>query len=165
MGLKGKGSDNFRPLDDDEKSVAKIHTPGGVQETVIVNESGLYALIMRSNKPAARKFRKWVTSEVLPAIRNQGFYVHPDYVDKKQAKRISAHMLQLVDHYLTDDDIAKVCRKFGVSTWGISSITKGYAQNNAVMQELQRRALANKDAEVNAYDPERMQQIIQKLNR
>jgi prophage antirepressor-like protein len=61
-------------LDDDEKGVSKVYTLGGEQEMNIINESGLYNLIFRSNKPEARAFRKWVTSEVLPAIRKQGFY-------------------------------------------------------------------------------------------
>ena len=61
-------------LDDDEKGVTKGYTLGGVQEMNVVSESGLYALIIRSNKPEAKKFRKWVTSEVLPAIRKTGSY-------------------------------------------------------------------------------------------
>ncbi|MDR0829859.1 MAG: hypothetical protein LBN95_07090 [Prevotellaceae bacterium] len=63
-----------RKLDADEKGVQKIHTPGGTQEMTIVNESGLYNLIFRSNKPEAHVFRKWVTSEILPSIRKTGKY-------------------------------------------------------------------------------------------
>jgi prophage antirepressor-like protein len=65
-------------LDEDEKGVDKIYTPGGEQEMNIVNESGLYNLIFRSNKPVARAFRKWVTSEVLPSIRKTGRYTVPE---------------------------------------------------------------------------------------
>ena len=61
-------------LDDDEKGVNTIDTPSGKQEMSIINESGLYALILRSRKPEAKRFRKWVTSEVLPAIRKTGTY-------------------------------------------------------------------------------------------
>ncbi len=61
-------------LDDDEKGVSSIHTPGGTQEMGIINESGLYSLILGSRKPEAKKFKKWVTSEVLPAIRKTGTY-------------------------------------------------------------------------------------------
>ncbi len=61
-------------LDDDEKGVGKTDTLGGEQEMNIINESGLYTLILRSNKPQAKKFRKWVTSEVLPSIRKNGVY-------------------------------------------------------------------------------------------
>jgi len=59
-------------LDDDEVTLCK--TEGSHRPTNLVNESGLYALILRSNKPQARPFRKWVTSEVLPAIRRTGGY-------------------------------------------------------------------------------------------
>lgn len=61
-------------LDDDEKGVTKGYTLGGEQDLIIINESGLYNLIFRSNKPQAKVFRKWVTSEVLPQIRKQGHY-------------------------------------------------------------------------------------------
>ncbi len=64
-------------LDSDEKGVSSIHTPGGPQKISIVNESGLYTLILTSRKPEARKFRKWVTSEVLPALRKHGQYTMP----------------------------------------------------------------------------------------
>lgn len=64
-------------LDSDEKGVSSIHTPGGQQTVAIVNESGLYSLILGSRKPEAKKFKKWVTSEVLPAIRKTGGYQQP----------------------------------------------------------------------------------------
>lgn len=61
-------------LDEDEKGMSQIHTPGGLQNVRIINESGLYSVILRSDKPQAKPFRKWVTSEVLPAIRIHGMY-------------------------------------------------------------------------------------------
>ena len=61
-------------LDDDEKGVANSDTLGGSQSMTIINESGLYALVLRSRKPEARKFAKWVTSQVLPSIRKTGGY-------------------------------------------------------------------------------------------
>ena len=54
-----------------------IDSIGRKQETTVINESGLYSVILRSNKPKAKTFRKWVTSEVLPAIRREGAYVLP----------------------------------------------------------------------------------------
>lgn len=66
--------DAVASLDDDEKGVATTDTLGGPQEIRTVNESGMYALVFRSRKPEAQKFRKWVTSEVLPAIRQTGSY-------------------------------------------------------------------------------------------
>ena len=61
-------------LDDDEKLAYKIHTSGQNRNTWMINESGIYSLIFRSNKPEARLFRKWVTNEVLPAIRKNGYF-------------------------------------------------------------------------------------------
>ena len=61
-------------VDDEDKGVTKCDTLGGVQETVIINESGLYALTFASKLPTAKAFRRWVTSEVLPSIRKTGSY-------------------------------------------------------------------------------------------
>ena len=72
-------------LDHDEKGRNLIPTPGGDQDMTIINESGLYNVILRSDKPEARPFRKWVTSEVLPTIRRHGMYATPDTVEKMLA--------------------------------------------------------------------------------
>ena len=61
-------------LDEDEKGSTIITTLGGDQKVSVINESGLYSLILRSRKPEAKVFKKWVTSEVLPAIRKTGSY-------------------------------------------------------------------------------------------
>lgn len=64
----------FKRLDDDEKGVSQIYTPGGAQEMQVVNEPGLYNVILRSDSEKAKPFRRWVTHEVLPSIRKQGYY-------------------------------------------------------------------------------------------
>lgn len=64
-----------RGLSDDEKGLTSVHTPGGLQNVTIVSESGLYRLLMRSDKPNARPFQDWVTRDVLPSIRRTGSYV------------------------------------------------------------------------------------------
>lgn len=64
-------------LDDDEKGVSSIHTPGGQQEMTVVNESGLFNLVLGSRKPEAKRFKRWVTHEVLPSIRKTGSYAVP----------------------------------------------------------------------------------------
>ncbi|MGN6437249.1 MAG: BRO-N domain-containing protein [Agriterribacter sp.] len=61
-------------LDDDEKLVYTLHTSGQRRQVNLINESGLYALIFRSKKEEAKKFRKWVTKEVIPKIRKEGSY-------------------------------------------------------------------------------------------
>jgi prophage antirepressor-like protein len=67
----------LKKLDEDEFSTAKvIDAMGREQETYVINESGLYSLIMTSRKPEAKAFKKWVTAEVLPSIRKTGSYGH-----------------------------------------------------------------------------------------
>ena len=62
-------------VDIEDKGVAKCDTLGGSQEMIVINESGLYSLVLRSKLPGAKKFRRWVTSEVLPQIRKTGGYI------------------------------------------------------------------------------------------
>ena len=63
-------------VDPDDRGVAKMETPSGAQEMTIINESGLYSLILSSKLPKAKEFKRWVTAEVLPAIRKTGGYVN-----------------------------------------------------------------------------------------
>ncbi|MGV8139475.1 MAG: Bro-N domain-containing protein [Mangrovibacterium sp.] len=67
-------SDAVSRLDDDEKLTSVIPIAGKNRNVTIISESGLYALIFKSNKPSAKKFRKWVTKEVIPAIRKTGSF-------------------------------------------------------------------------------------------
>lgn len=62
-------------VDDEDKGVTKCDTLGGAQEMTIINESGLYSLILSSKLPKAKEFKRWVTSEVLPSIRKTGGYI------------------------------------------------------------------------------------------
>lgn len=64
-------------VDDEDKGVAKCDTLGGIQDLTVINESGLYSLILSSKMPNAKKFKHWVTSEVLPSIRKTGSYQVP----------------------------------------------------------------------------------------
>lgn len=61
-------------LDDDEKGVHTMDTLGGRQQVTTITESGLYSLVLRSRRPEAREFKRWVTHEVLPSIRRTGSY-------------------------------------------------------------------------------------------
>lgn len=63
-------------IDPEDRGVAKIETPSGTQEMTVINESGLYSLILSSKLPTAKKFKRWVTSEILPSIRKTGGYVN-----------------------------------------------------------------------------------------
>ncbi len=88
-------SDMTRMLDDDETDMHLVHTrsENGVEqnrEVTIISESGLYACILRSKRPEAKTFRRWVTREVLPNIRKQGSY---GAVSMKQSERIATRKL------------------------------------------------------------------------
>lgn len=81
-------------LADDQKGVALVDTPGGTQQMTVVNESGLYEVIIRSDKPGAARFRRWITTEVLPAIRKTGTYSHyPAHPRELPSKRQLAQMV------------------------------------------------------------------------
>ena len=75
-------------VDEEDKGVTKCDTLGGKQNLSVINESGLYSLILSSKLPTAKKFKRWVTSEVLPSIRNHGLYAtdellnNPDFLIK-----------------------------------------------------------------------------------
>lgn len=80
-----------RHVDADDKGGARITTPSGEQEMTIINESGLYSLVLSSKLPTAKKFKRWVTSEVLPAIRKTGSYsVKQAEQDKTREMRAEA---------------------------------------------------------------------------
>jgi prophage antirepressor-like protein len=82
-------------LDADEKGVNSIHTPGGRQDVTTVNESGLYNLILGSRKPEAKRFKKWVTSEVLPSIRKTGAYGASPAGKATVSQQLAAHNTRL----------------------------------------------------------------------
>lgn len=115
-----------RHLDDDEKvvhlmgvplekGVISNDTPGGAQKMTIISESGLYALVLRSRKPEARKFAKWVTSEVLPAIRKTGSYSLPFVVNP--ADKLTEEQ----QNYLREM-IRTGSEKLEKEKWGVASI-------------------------------------------
>lgn len=74
LGYKNPRDAVNKHVDDEDKGVAKCDTLGGVQELTVINESGLYSLVLSSKLPSAKKFKRWVTSEVLPALRKTGQY-------------------------------------------------------------------------------------------
>lgn len=111
LGYKNSSDAIVKHIDCEDKGVANCDSPGGTQSMTIINESGLYSLILSSKLPSAKKFKRWVTSEVLPAIRKTGVYAIPqrrqrdlttdDYL---KAAQIVAHCrnerLPYVFHYL-----------------------------------------------------------------
>lgn len=121
--------------DEEDRGVSEIKTPSGTQKMVIINESGLYSLVFNSKLPSAKKFKKWVTSEVLPTIRKTGGYQIPQTTDGKIALLAQGHveLKQEVDSIKADleslkmdlpilpieaDIITEAVRKKGVELMG-----------------------------------------------
>lgn len=85
--------DATRFLDEDERTQIAVETAGGTQKLTAVTESGLYAMVLKSRRPEAKRFRKWVTSEVLPAIRRTGRFecpAQPQYLTDSQCWQIQS---------------------------------------------------------------------------
>ena len=78
-------SDMTRRLDDDEKGTRSMRTPSGEQDMTIITESGLYNAILGSKVPDAKRFKRWVTHEVLPTIRKHGMYATPQSIERMLA--------------------------------------------------------------------------------
>lgn len=79
-------------LDDDERGISEVDTRGGKQSATVISESGLYSLVLRSRKPEAKQFKRWITHDVLPAIRKTGSYgsgipALPNFEDPAAAAR------------------------------------------------------------------------------
>ncbi len=117
LGLQNP-TEALRGLDDDEKNTLRI-TEGnrGNPEKAIINESGLYTLIIRSNKPEAKAFRKWVTKEVLPTIRKTGGYKinKDDLPPKYPLPRKNANKSRAMQLYLDGFSVEEIAQKMGVS--------------------------------------------------
>lgn len=91
-----------RHVDDEDKGVVKRDTPGGVQDVTTINESGLYSLVLSSKLPSAKRFKRWVTSEVLPALRRQGGYMLANA--NETPEQIMARALKIADEALKRKD-------------------------------------------------------------
>lgn len=76
LGYKDTSDALKRHVDDEDKGAGEIPTPGGNQNMRLINESGLYSLILSSKLPSAKSFKRWVTNEILPSIRKTGGYIH-----------------------------------------------------------------------------------------
>ena len=82
LGYKDTSDAIKRHVENEDKGVGNLPTPGGIQKMQLINESGMYSLIFGSKLPNAREFKKWVTGEVLPSIRKHGAYLTPGKVEE-----------------------------------------------------------------------------------
>lgn len=99
-------------LDDDEKGVATVDTLGGPQEVTIINESGLWSLVLTSRKPSAKRFKKWITAEVIPTIRKTGSYGAPQPQHSipqtlSEALRLAADQADTIEKQKAEIEAAK----------------------------------------------------------
>lgn len=129
-------------VDEDDKGVTKMMTPGGIQKMIIINESGLYSLIMSSKLPSAKSFKRWVTSEVLPAIRKTGSYNMPNFnnpieaarawADAQEAKQLAeAKVTEMAPKAAYCDDVIGA-----EGTEPITRIAKDYGKTAQQMNEI-----------------------------
>lgn len=140
------------PLDDDEKLTGEILQSGQRRLMWLVNESGMYALVIRSNKPEAKKFRKWVTNEVLPRIRRTGSYTVQPAAKRGRKTRgelVNAdilNLLWLIGESLNHGDQKEVALELGVSVQSVSRTLNGYNRSNRILMALYKRARQNREA-------------------
>ena len=81
LGYKNVNDALFKHVDAEDKEVVKCDTLGGQQHMTIINESGLYSLVLKSKLEGSKKFKRWVTSEVLPTIRKHGMYARDEILE------------------------------------------------------------------------------------
>lgn len=161
-----KYRDAISSLDADEKQGCPLllDTPGGKQSVAIINESGLYSLILKSRKPEAKAFKKWVTSEVLPSIRKYGYYISPSSeLSRKERNAMERSLLKALSKYLTDEDVYKTAKKLRSSVSRVECVLRGSVRDNDIMRVLQARALANKEKWEDAYSPAKMDDVLSQL--
>lgn len=151
----------IRILDEDEKGTRIVSTLGGAQDMLIINEAGLYSAILRSRKPAAKRFKRWVTHEVLPSIRKTGGYQTGNKPNVTQQIALSRHRLALLKelHRARDkslrgaihDQLAHTSSQLGLSTPALDSL--GWAEEEVpdVLAEFW-EALDYLDSQGVAYD-------------
>ena len=107
-------------VDDVDKGVSKMDTPGGTQDVVIINESGLYSLILSSKLPKAKEFKRWITSEVLPALRKTGHYGTPKVPDAAGTVALIESLRKIMEsqrsHPVEIAEMAKsLCEQAGIA--------------------------------------------------
>lgn len=141
-------------LDDDEKGVQSMDTPGGRQDLAVINESGLYSLILTSRKPEAKRFKRWVTHEVLPAIRRTGSYSVPGTVAALPAPTQD----RVISLLLIGEAVAKVSGvKPGIA---MAATLTCIHENTGLSVETMRRALPACNEPLAAVNPTKLGEQI-----
>lgn len=109
LGYKNGSRDINSHVDEEDKLRYQISTAGQMREQILVNESGMFSLILSSQLPSAKKFKHWVTSEVLPAIRKTGSYQLPQTPEErlKLAMEATIHLDERMTNVEKDVDFIK----------------------------------------------------------
>ena len=111
-------------VDEEDKGVSEIRTPGGTQKLPIINESGLYSLILSSKMPKAKEFKRWVTHEVLPAIRKTGAYSVSPYKPKASSVGEVIKLVEVTRSMMEDQGcdpmeiaqaVKQICDQFNIN--------------------------------------------------
>lgn len=82
LGYQNGSRDVNRHVDDDDKRVIPLFDGSQNRDSIIINESGLYSLVLSSKLPTAKQFKRWITSDVIPSIRKHGAYMTPETIEK-----------------------------------------------------------------------------------
>ena len=166
-----KHRDAIGRLDDDEKGRPVIvDTLGGQQKMSAVNESGLYALIFQSRKPEARKFRKWVTSEVLPSIRKTGRYELRAATSRRMSRGEGARadmldLLWLIGESLEQGDQAAIALELGVSRVAVNRTLNGLNRSSRILMALYKKAKENREKNLLYNNPGEMAAQLREAGR
>lgn len=127
LGYKNIRDALAKHVESEDKGVAKCDTHGGKQDMTVINESGLYSLILSSKLPQAREFKHWVTSEVLPSIRKTGSYEQEGYKKKAtslgEVARFTNTMVSVMNKqgsqpYEIAEAFKSVCEQFDIKLPG-----------------------------------------------
>lgn len=142
--------DAMNRLEEDERGMSVVPTPSGEQSMNMINESGLYNLIFQSRKPEARAFRRWVTNEVLPAIRRTGVFKQLDEAhDRKKLplpkyRPFYAEWKERVSLYISREEIGIAAGECGVTFSHVSKVYRGTSVSERITVTITNLAMDNR---------------------
>jgi len=129
MQMKQTTASALRSVDEEDKLIVKTSSSGQNRDLMFLTESGLYTLMMRSNKPEARQFRRWVTSEVLPALRKYGTYsINANVMDRaklKADKLATKRLLADLRKALSTTDRRMVAKQCHTTEYAVNRVLDG----------------------------------------
>ena len=126
-------TETLRRVDSEDLSSVKLNSGGQMRNMKIINESGLYQVIFMSNKPQAKAFKKWVTSEVLPSIRKTGSYILPDNKPTSDKLELSAKQVASM--------LSSLTKGFEILAIEVGNLNKKLERKTKTRQSSQARAI------------------------